>query len=252
MSLNKYRYTKPDITPADDWLHFLTTPREQFPYAIFNEQQEILTQLSLWREAFQPFLYSRTTAGENYCSMASALEAMYLAGHVIVATAFSDKQTDFDMFNPHFSSIVSLCRSIIHQRKWTDQAHDMDFSLDSSVVCPLFIVGLKCRDPIIRREAISLLRKMKSANLQGLWPLSLMEGIISWIMNVEEGGVEGEFIAEESRTWICEVIGDDGTRGGSFNTSVRWMKLQCQLFPQDLPRNSTTGASIIKETVLQY
>lgn len=202
----------------------------------------MLAELRQWHDAFhQLFRSSRTSGAHNFCST-EALEVLYLATYILTASAFFETQTDFDKFIPHFTTIVDLCRDILSQTS-ANEARD-DFSLDSNIVCPLFLVGLKCRDPLLRREAINLLAKSESSG-RGLWAVDLLERLLLWVVVVEEEGMEGSFVREESRVWNCNVLTLDPGIG------KRRSRLQCRLFLKGYPRSMTTG-SIMRETVIEW
>lgn len=58
------------------------------------------------------------------------------------------------------------------------------FSADLGIVPPLFVVATKCRDPVIRRQAIQLLRS--SARREAMWDSELTARIGMWITEIEE------------------------------------------------------------------
>jgi hypothetical protein len=85
------------------------------------------------------------------------------------------RQTDFDAFLKEFRQMVSLAK-IILENESTDGASSSEgnagsyyssnggsgkgagsFALDFQVIVPLYVVARKCRDPVIRRQAIALL-----------------------------------------------------------------------------------------------
>lgn len=70
----------------------------------------------------------------------------------------------------------------------TDARHiKPSFSADLGIVPPLYVVATKCRDPVLRRQAIRLLRS--SARREGMWDSELTARIAMWIAEVEEEGV---------------------------------------------------------------
>lgn len=63
------------------------------------------------------------------------------------------------------------------------------FSADLGIVPPLYVVATKCRDPWLRRQAIQLLKS--SARREGMWDSELTSNIATWVMKLEEQGVDG-------------------------------------------------------------
>lgn len=58
------------------------------------------------------------------------------------------------------------------------------FSADLGIVPPLYVVATKCRSPLLRRQAIQLLRS--SSRREGMWDSELTARIGTWIMDIEE------------------------------------------------------------------
>ena len=75
------------------------------------------------------------------------------------------------------------------------------FSADMGIVPPLFVVATKCRDPLIRRQAIQLLRS--SPRREAMWDSELAAHIGSWILGVEEEGIrcQPSFPSEPPSSW---------------------------------------------------
>lgn len=57
-----------------------------------------------------------------------------------------------------------------------------------NIIAPLYYTGIKCRDPLIRRQAISLLRACPP-HPRGLWDSMLSADIAQAILNIEERGL---------------------------------------------------------------
>jgi hypothetical protein len=70
------------------------------------------------------------------------------------------------------------------------------FLLDLGLSVPLFLVLLRCRDPVLRRQAIEILR---SWHVECWWDPLLIIAIGQFIMDVEEEGMVDGFIPESSR-----------------------------------------------------
>ena len=67
----------------------------------------------------------------------------------------------WDKFNAQFAEIVSLAASIVNANVTgspTATSVRPSFSLDNGVIAPLYEVATLCRDPVIRRRAVQVLR----------------------------------------------------------------------------------------------
>lgn len=89
------------------------------------------------------------------------------------------KETDLDVFFAHFCTIVSLCSKILADASVVGRRFSLEFGLG----LPLFCTALKCRHPLIRREAARLLRLLGT---EGLWNPTLWVIIAEEVIRLEE------------------------------------------------------------------
>lgn len=167
-------------------------------------------QIDSWTRAFEPIFQSRLQPGIDLLekSAISALRMFHMNTQIVFLTIFCKTEVQFDNFLPHFKEIVSLgwevvgddekraapdrcpdpqrCQQRHDNHHSTSHTHNIkpSFSADLGIVTPLFVVATKCRDPIVRRESIRLLRS--SARREGMWDSELAANIGQWIMELEE------------------------------------------------------------------
>ena len=137
------------------------------------------------------------------------------------------------------------------------------FSLDYGINVHLYIVAVRCRDPIIRRRAIALIR---SANrFEGIWRSDIVAHIAERIVQLEEEGLGNvrscHDIPKEARLYdmkICLVPGEKtqveliywvkGRRVDEVLTSLGRGYLQYECVHVDDPK-AATGSSSIASTL---
>ncbi|KAL9471474.1 hypothetical protein ACSS6W_009415 [Trichoderma asperelloides] len=166
-------------------------------------------QIDSWTKAFEPIFQSRLQPGIDLLekSAISALKMFHMNTQIVFLTIFCKTEVQFDNFLPHFKEIVSLGWEVVgddekraasdrcpdpqrcqqqHNHNRTPHTHNIkpSFSADLGIVTPLFVVATKCRDPVVRRESIRLLRS--SARREGMWDSELAANIGQWIMELEE------------------------------------------------------------------
>lgn len=173
------------------------------------------SHIEAWSEAFEHILCSRAAPGVSSQEKAAiaVLKMSHIMGQILFLMTFSDSEGHFDAFQPQFSAIVDLGREVVGDEErraaerrcpdprtcWHHRDHDSDifggheytashikpsFSADLGIVPPLYVVATKCRNPIIRRQAIQLLRS--SSRREGMWDSELTARIGMWIMDIEE------------------------------------------------------------------
>ena len=74
--------------------------------------------------------------------------------------AFAAEQTSWDKYRAEHEEIVSLVATIVEASSnttGTEHRCAPSFSIDMNILAPLYSVAHRCRDPVIRRKAISTL-----------------------------------------------------------------------------------------------
>lgn len=179
--------------------------------------------LDAWSEAFEPILQSRTAPGVTSQEKAAiaVLKMFQIMALILFLMTFNASEMQFDNFNSYFKTIVDLALEVVGDEErraaakrcpdpeFCRHGHDHhghnargaprdifggheyaarhikpSFSADLGIVPPLFVVATKCRDPVIRRQAIQLLRS--SARREAMWDSELTARIGMWITEIEE------------------------------------------------------------------
>ncbi|KAL1868264.1 hypothetical protein Daus18300_005988 [Diaporthe australafricana] len=172
-------------------------------------------RIEAWADAFEHILSSRFSPGVSSQEKAAiaVLKMFQIMGQVLFLMTFSDSEQHFDVFQPQFKTIVDLGLEVVgdEERRAAEKRcpnprtchhHDSQepdifggqtymanhikpsFSADLGIVPPLYVVATKCRSPLLRRQAIQLLRS--SSRREGMWDSELTARIGMWIMNIEE------------------------------------------------------------------
>jgi hypothetical protein len=173
------------------------------------------SQIRAWSNAYDHILAGRTAPGVSGQEKAAiaALKMTQVMSQILFLMTFSDSEMGFDAFTTDFKFIVDLALEVVgdEERRAASRRcpdpnfchhhldHSVDifggheyaaphikpsFSADLGIVPPLFVVATKCRDPIIRRQAIQLMRS--SARREGMWDSELAARIGIWIAGIEE------------------------------------------------------------------
>lgn len=176
-------------------------------------------RLAAWSEAFEPILASRLLPDTSHIEKSgiAALKMFQTNAHIIFLMLFCDNELQFDAFMPHFKLIVDLgwevvgademryamgccspeclpqypafAKATLPPGTYRPGGLKPSFSADLGIVAPLYVVATKCREPFLRRQAIQLLKS--SARREGMWDSGLASNIATWVMQIEEQGVEG-------------------------------------------------------------
>lgn len=179
-------------------------------------------QIEQWAVAFEPLLASRNAPGvSSQEKTARAILKMFqLMGHILFLMTFSASEMHFDNFHLFFKAIVDLGMEVVGDEERRAAAKRCpnpqtcvhrdtyaagpgepmlgpeftachikpSFSADLGIVPPLYVVATKCRNSLLRRQAIQLLRS--SARREGMWDSELTARIAMWIASIEEDASE--------------------------------------------------------------
>ena len=81
--------------------------------------------------------------------------------------------------------------------------------MDLGIIVPLYLTVLSCRDPAVRREALSLLSRLSLPRQEGAWNANDASRVGQWFIDVEEGlrKVESaEDVPESSRISRIDAV----------------------------------------------
>lgn len=190
-------------------------PMGVLPSALRQHGMGFKDLIQAWSDAFDHILTGRTAPGVSSQEKAgiAVLKMFQIMGQVLFLMTFSDSEGQFDVFQPQFQFIVNLGLEVVgdeerrasekkcpdprtcrhHRNSETDifGGHEYkashikpSFSADLGIVPPLYVVATKCRNAIIRRQAIQLLRS--SSRREGMWDSELSARIGKWITDIEE------------------------------------------------------------------
>ncbi|KAF7904949.1 uncharacterized protein EAF01_005471 [Botrytis porri] len=118
-------------------------------------------------------------------------------------------------FMPQFQRMIMLGEKIIayilSDRSCGEST--ISFNLDMGVIIPLYNLVRHCKDPIIRRRVISLLRSFKRQ--EGLWNSLLVANALDRIVEIEESGwSEVDAYSEQTRPLSVDPILELDSNGG--------------------------------------
>ncbi|RFU30706.1 hypothetical protein B7463_g5593, partial [Scytalidium lignicola] len=252
---------------------FYTAPDKIIPSQLRSSAIGFRAQLEQWQTAYKPILDRRRAPGITNTERAGiiVLRMSFLNAWILFVMSFSTSEMHFDTFMSEFHEVVELARELVvdeelslamkkcgnhpycHHRQ-NSHSHDhyyaaqtnyrdeqdynhikASFALDLGIVPSLFVVGTKCRDRRLRREAIRLL--FASPRREGMWDSILSGRAAQWIMQNEEEQLSpyspqtaGEVVPEDKRVMVKEILFDlqkreatlrCGTRGKAGEVDIR-------------------------------
>ena len=174
--------------------HYRTLPYSTIPSTVSAQLTEIENLFKDWALSLRN---SPSLLKTNIIAV-KVLKAQHLAATVRASALFYRDELAYDAFTGEFKEIIDLAQYVIETTMKNKQG--LEFSFDLGVVLPLYLTACKCRHPVLRRKAISMLNR---SGTEGLWDGGAMAAAATWAMNYEEGVeiLEGcnQFVPEERR-----------------------------------------------------
>ncbi|RFU35387.1 hypothetical protein B7463_g943, partial [Scytalidium lignicola] len=148
----------------------------------------IIAQLADFETAFRPFLDSAINQDGSVANPRTLVLSLYQKTTIVLlASVQSESEMIYDDYFPSFQYITRISELLISSDLVTQMPPNPRFSFDAGIIPPLHVVGIRCRDPTIRREAISLL--LRSPRQEGMWDAILSARIGRWLCFCEEEGL---------------------------------------------------------------
>lgn len=151
-----------------------------------DQLREALTQ---WSSAMEVWL---RRAGNGLDSQklrgSKLLKVHHATGWIKLLVPPSPAEMLYDQFLPQFVSVISLTPDLLAFSASPEADADVwrEFSVEMGIVPALYLTGLKCRDPVIRRKAQALLRS--SRRKEGLMESLMVAKMVERVVAIEEGG----------------------------------------------------------------
>ncbi|KAL3457533.1 hypothetical protein BJX64DRAFT_268673 [Aspergillus heterothallicus] len=119
------------------------------------------------------------------------------------------RESRYDAYLAGFQHSVQLARELLK----TDTSVDPipTFSVNLGIIAPLFYCGLRCRDWLVRQEALLLLRRWRRQ--EGIWSSNTTARVLARLIDVESTGLTPEDVIPESSR--IEAVHVDMPVGGS-------------------------------------
>ncbi|KAI9694268.1 MAG: hypothetical protein M1820_009071 [Bogoriella megaspora] len=161
-----------------------------------TKQTSLNASLVQWREAFEEWFSKKDKHTKEDRLAANMLRLHHGATYIWLNTCLCANETAFDDYTDKFNEMVNLAASLISANLVSDD-NNSHFSFEMGTVPPLYFMAVKCRHPVIRRRAISLL--LSSPRREGLWDAYRAGRVAERVLMREELGFGPATTYRESR-----------------------------------------------------
>ena len=182
---------------------------------IARQHASFIKQIEAFSTAFEPVLANARDPDGTITNPAAFIISLYQKITLITLAAVrTDSEMVYDLYNLDFKYIIQTCRALMLPQNATQSITTPRYTHDVGVVPPLHVTATKCRDPVIRREAIDLL--FASPRQEGMWDGVLTARIGTWMIASEEDGLPPPPV-ESRESSNCHSPKGDWAREGRFS-----------------------------------
>jgi hypothetical protein len=186
----------------------------------FNDDDDLGGHLSRWSTAFTPLwdacVQGSATSYDDFIR-AAHLRIQYLSMYTCVSAPLSCDHGAIARMTPVFREIVQLSGLVLEHASSSSSPDDDDddipaevFTMDASPSWPLFLTGMRCRDLVVREQAVRLLGRHPRRD--GLWDSRMFHALATRnraveIWNAREGSREQQWWRLQARTAFVDSDG---------------------------------------------
>ena len=168
-------------------------------------------QLAKWDAAFKAFMNNPNTMlnqKSQQAAWALRIHQRMISMHLRPRTSLMlADEVSWDLYRQDHEDILTFAEAIIALddiKRGTSDKRKIEFSLDVSLVSPVYAVAHKCREPNLRRRAIAILKKAQRQ--EGLWDSTIAARVAERIVAIEEDAV-GDVAKYERIPMWARVVG---------------------------------------------
>ena len=181
---------------ADDYRY---TNNEFIPIEVIYQQQCLLDMLRSWSAHYSYLWTAQPDASEHI----GLLQIHYHTATSMAQGCLYAEESIYDSHIDGFREIVRLAKSL--NESSCSSSTQPGFSAEIRIVFPLFWVVKRCRDGLLRREA---LRQLQNSSREGVWVPEIYSVVVQRIIEIEEEALEGSIPGSEEvlESWRVHCV----------------------------------------------
>ncbi|KAJ9613941.1 hypothetical protein H2200_002077 [Cladophialophora chaetospira] len=163
---------------------------------VLLQRQSLLDKLILWKVSL---IATRAQSADVESVWVCSYLLMYWAVcYISLATCLDHRQVVFDDYVINFAEIIE--NAAFYLGSPSRKIH-LSSGADAEAIPALYFCAIKCRDPVLRREALRLIRQLQLGNL---WGIVAPDRVVEKFISVEENGYVG--LPPEERRFACANV----------------------------------------------
>lgn len=195
----------------------------EMPPLPWSYKDIVLKQLETWSSYFENTLQqvSFYKTNSDIYRHVLLLRLQFTIAWTFLSSLGHGGEMDYDGFLPQFQQCVALASEVTAAHVQYSGSLKPTFTPEIGVIPVLYIVGVKCRHPVVRRETLKILRRQPIR--EAVWDSISAARVIERVIEIEEGGAEEERISQsmdqipvwrriEAMSWTHIVKGQSAVR----------------------------------------
>ncbi|GAM43437.1 C6 transcription factor [Talaromyces pinophilus] len=177
-----------------------------------TSKQVVIGQLETWSHHFEEMLNHSShyaTDTESY-HLILLLRLQNTILRILVSSFGLGREMEYDKFLPEFQQCIAMADDVTAAHQLYAGSSKPAFTPEVGILPVLFIIGAiigaKCRDPVVRRRVLRVLRHQPLR--EAVWDNAFAARVVELIAEIEEGKA-------------------GGVRGKSMDEIAVWQRIEC-------------------------
>ncbi|GES58525.1 hypothetical protein ATEIFO6365_0004067600 [Aspergillus terreus] len=175
----RLRHTEQQMSPTERTTSLSPSSRKDI----------VLDQLETWSALFENTLQQdsawATASGPDH-PLVSLLRLQHTIACMLLRTCGPGRELDYDSFLPQFQQGVAWAADVAAAHERYAGPLKPTFTPETGIVPVLYIIGVKCRHPVVRRQVLGILRRRPIR--EAVWDSICAARVVERVIEIEEGG----------------------------------------------------------------
>lgn len=161
-----------------------------FP-VLLGQLRALQGSLAIWLSALKAYNRPKALFCLEDTRVITLLEIQHFYVSFLISNCQSTKEMSCDSFNDDFKRILALSTSYLKDRPLktsTAEPLHRTFTLESGVLPSLYLISIKCRNPVLRRQAISMI--YRATCQEGMWEGPTIARYVEQVADFEEAAAD--------------------------------------------------------------
>ncbi|CAJ2511995.1 Uu.00g076200.m01.CDS01 [Anthostomella pinea] len=194
------------------------SPGGEMPPLPSSFKDIVLGQLEAWSGLFDSMLQRglSTEANPDTYRLVSLLRLQHTTLWALLSSHGPGREMDYDKSLPQFQRCVALASDVAAAHEQYSGPFKPTFTPETGILPVLYMIGVKCRHPVVRRDVLRILRRQPIR--EAAWDSISAARVVERVTEIEEAGSGEGGIAQsmeqiavwqriEAMSWVEVVSG---------------------------------------------